>query len=52
MIGGKNTDQFEGTLIELSKKVFRDAIKKAGGSVPAQIATWDGKQLTLLKRPE
>jgi hypothetical protein len=49
---GRNANNIEGQFIEMSKNVWRSHIKQAGGLVPAQTATWDGKVLKFKKRPK
>ena len=50
-LNGRNSNTIEGQFIEESKKIFRKHIIAAGGLVPAQVATWDGKTLKFKKRP-
>ena len=51
-LNGRNANTIEGQFIEMSKKTWRRHIKAAGGLVPAQVATWDGKTLKFKDRPK
>jgi hypothetical protein len=51
-LNGRSANTIDGQYIEISKKIFRKHLRAAGGLVPAQVATWDGKTLKFKERPK